>query len=70
MNSPPQGAGQEVNMGVHYFNIEKDGIAGMLTVKGTVANLDGLIKDLTKKGLTLDEIAQEDADKLKQRLEV
>jgi hypothetical protein len=57
-------------MGVHYFSIKKDGIAGMLTAKGSVASLDGLIKDLTKKGLNLEEITQEDADKLKQRLEV
>ncbi len=57
-------------MGTHYFNVEKEGIKGMLVAQGTVTNLDKLIKDLTKKDLSLEEITQEDADKLKQRLEV
>lgn len=53
----------------HYFRIEQNGASGLLLAKGPVADVGGMIKDLDKKGITVEEISPEDAEKLKAQLE-
>lgn len=58
-------------MGLHYFKVNREGIKGLMLISGTVADLNELVKEQTKKvGLEMQELSQEEADKEKTRLEV
>jgi Tfp pilus assembly PilM family ATPase len=60
----------EGNMQQHYFKISKEGVIGLLLVKGSVAAVSGLLKNITKKdGTSAEELNPTEADKLRAQLE-
>lgn len=55
----------------HYFEVKHNGAAGLLLAKGSLTDVSDIVSNLDneKKGIAVEEITPEDAEKLKAQLE-
>lgn len=56
-------------MGLHHFAISKNGVSGMLSVRGKAAEIVDLTKELEKREIAFAEVEQYEANTLRDKIE-